>query len=166
MIHNADVPDCGDNGCQFAPKRGGMRTNGGCRCIDRRSHISWTKVERYAVLARQEIPRLEASLLATREALAAVFNLIPPSPTESDASSSIFHDMLEIALDGLGATPSEMVKQAERDRKVIEAAQAWKDQTESGRQDGKGYYLPDDGDLSEPSQALYDALGVYEKGVQ
>ncbi len=24
--------DCGDNSCLFAKKRGGMRTNGGCRC--------------------------------------------------------------------------------------------------------------------------------------
>ena len=24
--------DCGDNSCSFAEKRGGMRTNGGCRC--------------------------------------------------------------------------------------------------------------------------------------
>lgn len=25
--------DCGDNSCRYAPKpRGGMRTNGGCRC--------------------------------------------------------------------------------------------------------------------------------------
>lgn len=29
--------DCGDNSCRFAKKRGqmGMRTNGGCRCIDK-----------------------------------------------------------------------------------------------------------------------------------
>ena len=26
--------DCGDNSCQFAVKKGGMRTNGGCRCVD------------------------------------------------------------------------------------------------------------------------------------
>ena len=26
--------DCGDNSCSFAPKKGGMRTNGGCRCLD------------------------------------------------------------------------------------------------------------------------------------
>jgi hypothetical protein len=25
--------DCGDNSCLFAPKKGGMRTNGGCRCV-------------------------------------------------------------------------------------------------------------------------------------
>lgn len=26
--------DCGDNSCYFATKRGGMRTNGGCRCLE------------------------------------------------------------------------------------------------------------------------------------
>lgn len=25
--------DCGDNSCHFATKKGGMRTNGGCRCL-------------------------------------------------------------------------------------------------------------------------------------
>jgi hypothetical protein len=25
--------DCGDNGCYFAVNKGGMRTNGGCRCF-------------------------------------------------------------------------------------------------------------------------------------
>jgi hypothetical protein len=25
--------DCGDNSCQFATQKGGMRTNGGCRCL-------------------------------------------------------------------------------------------------------------------------------------
>ena len=25
--------DCGDNGCYFATSKGGMRTNGGCRCL-------------------------------------------------------------------------------------------------------------------------------------
>jgi len=26
------TPDCGDNSCLYAISRGGMRTNGGCRC--------------------------------------------------------------------------------------------------------------------------------------
>lgn len=26
--------DCGDNSCSFAKNKGGMRTNGGCRCIE------------------------------------------------------------------------------------------------------------------------------------
>lgn len=25
--------DCGDNSCRFATVKGGMRTNGGCRCF-------------------------------------------------------------------------------------------------------------------------------------
>lgn len=25
--------DCGDNSCYFATQKGGMRTNGGCRCF-------------------------------------------------------------------------------------------------------------------------------------
>lgn len=30
------MTDCGDNSCRYAPpnSRGGMRTNGGCRCDD------------------------------------------------------------------------------------------------------------------------------------
>ena len=28
------VIDCGDSSCAFARKRGGMRTNGGCRCLN------------------------------------------------------------------------------------------------------------------------------------
>lgn len=27
--------DCGDNSCWFALRKGGMRTNGGCRCLER-----------------------------------------------------------------------------------------------------------------------------------
>lgn len=26
--------DCGDNSCRFASRKGGMRTNGGCRCTE------------------------------------------------------------------------------------------------------------------------------------
>ena len=26
--------DCGDNSCQFAINKTGMRTNGGCRCVE------------------------------------------------------------------------------------------------------------------------------------
>jgi len=28
------MPDCGDNSCLYAKNKGGMRTNGGCRCDD------------------------------------------------------------------------------------------------------------------------------------
>lgn len=41
------APDCGDNSCRFAAKRGGMRTNGGCRCLER-SMVHWNAVEKYA----------------------------------------------------------------------------------------------------------------------
>lgn len=30
--------DCGDNSCQFATNRTGMRPNGGCRCLPRGQH--------------------------------------------------------------------------------------------------------------------------------
>jgi hypothetical protein len=34
MSDKTDCPiDCGDNSCLCASKRGGMRTNGGCRCF-------------------------------------------------------------------------------------------------------------------------------------
>lgn len=49
-----DAPDCGDNSCRFAVKKGGMRTNGGCRCIGR-SMVNWTPVERYALRARSAL---------------------------------------------------------------------------------------------------------------
>ncbi len=26
--------DCGDNSCSFTKEKGGMRTNGGCRCFE------------------------------------------------------------------------------------------------------------------------------------
>lgn len=29
-----NILDCGDNSCLFAKVRGGMRTNGGCRCLE------------------------------------------------------------------------------------------------------------------------------------
>jgi len=34
----APVLDCGDNSCRFARQRGGMRTNGGCRCLKELDH--------------------------------------------------------------------------------------------------------------------------------
>ena len=32
-VERARTLDCGDNSCAFAINRGGMRTNGGCRCL-------------------------------------------------------------------------------------------------------------------------------------
>jgi hypothetical protein len=37
MVFIDERLDCGDNSCQFAAKRGGMRTNAGCRCIGERA---------------------------------------------------------------------------------------------------------------------------------
>lgn len=35
MLRRLSQKDCGDSSCQFAGKgKGGMRTNGGCRCVD------------------------------------------------------------------------------------------------------------------------------------
>jgi len=46
------APDCGDNSCRFAVKRGGMRTNGGCRCVENaggsRSMIKWDPFQKLA----------------------------------------------------------------------------------------------------------------------
>lgn len=45
------APDCGDNSCRFAVEKGGMRTNGGCRCLLNRSLVTNTnKVEVYAAV--------------------------------------------------------------------------------------------------------------------
>jgi hypothetical protein len=46
-----DGPDCGDNSCRFATKRGGMRTNGGCRCTSERSIVKWSPAEKWAATA-------------------------------------------------------------------------------------------------------------------
>ena len=43
-LQKLQPPDCGDNSCYFAKERGGMRTNGGCRC----SQNHPKEVERYA----------------------------------------------------------------------------------------------------------------------
>lgn len=29
----SNCPDCGDNSCYYSRSKGGMRTNGGCRCL-------------------------------------------------------------------------------------------------------------------------------------
>lgn len=53
--------DCGDNSCLFAWKKGGMRTNGGCRCLQdlptelRRDVQLWAqKAKRLIKTARAE----------------------------------------------------------------------------------------------------------------
>jgi hypothetical protein len=38
------TPDCGDNSCDFATDKSGMRTNGGCRCGQTRSNLYFRKL--------------------------------------------------------------------------------------------------------------------------
>lgn len=47
--------DCGDNSCVFAWKKGGMRTNGGCRCLQDLPHDQRRDINLWAQRARQEI---------------------------------------------------------------------------------------------------------------
>ena len=62
--------DCGDNSCRYAKDKGGMRTNGGCRCailfprkveFYLRSKINRTEAERDALKA--EVERLNKVIL-------------------------------------------------------------------------------------------------------
>lgn len=56
--------DCGDSACLFATKREGMRTNGGCRCMEnvtgKRSQLEGLKV------ALLELLQLRAQLAEAR----------------------------------------------------------------------------------------------------
>lgn len=60
------APDCGDGSCRFTTARGGMRTNGGCRCLNSRSTASASSVEKYAIRAN---PRTLSELLDAVETL-------------------------------------------------------------------------------------------------
>lgn len=46
--------DCGDNSCSFVEPsdRGGMRTNGGCRCMDRDKHLLKSRLRQLLYHAR------------------------------------------------------------------------------------------------------------------
>jgi len=50
--------DCGDNSCMFATKKGGMRTNGGCRCLEHHGFSRSTVKSLHEMLP--EIIRLRA----------------------------------------------------------------------------------------------------------
>ena len=52
------APNCADNGCRFKRVNHGMGTNGGCRCLQSRSQISMSPLERYAVESFQVIKKL------------------------------------------------------------------------------------------------------------
>ena len=60
-------PDCGDNGCYFAKDKGGMRTNGGCRCLSNAGfskgvHASVREMLLEVLKNRQEIADLKEQL--------------------------------------------------------------------------------------------------------
>jgi len=74
--HNQTAPDCGDNSCRFAVKRGGMRTNGGCRCIER-SMVKWSPVEKHAAVITREVPALAQMVRAAAKALAYYVEVYP-----------------------------------------------------------------------------------------
>lgn len=69
--------DCGDNSCVFAPKenRGGMRTNGGCRCLENAGYHRSAIAAAYQMLP--ELLSLKAKLREvpwTEEELEKEFN--------------------------------------------------------------------------------------------
>lgn len=60
-------PDCGDNSCYFAVGKGGMRTNGGCRCLsnagfNKGTHVALREMLLEALKNRQEIADLKEQL--------------------------------------------------------------------------------------------------------
>ncbi len=60
--------DCGDSSCIFAFKKGGMRTNGGCRCLGRGefkmpSELRWA-LQKWAHEAKRRIKAAEDALAA------------------------------------------------------------------------------------------------------
>jgi hypothetical protein len=64
--------DCGDNSCIFAIKKGGMRTNGGCRCLQDAPYELQRDVNLWAQRMRQEVKAAEArGLDAGKKAAAA-----------------------------------------------------------------------------------------------
>lgn len=63
----SDLMDCGDSSCEFALKRTGMRTNGGCRCLGQRGPGP-IPLETYRKIRRHN-NAMKALLLAERAAL-------------------------------------------------------------------------------------------------
>lgn len=54
--------DCGASNCKYAISRGGMRTNGGCRCAENKGRDVERFMWRNYHKALQKIQELEASL--------------------------------------------------------------------------------------------------------
>ncbi len=97
-IAKRESPDCGDNSCRFAKKRGGMRTNGGCRCLDKRSIVSWNPVEKYAALSSQDIPALlsdRAELVRRLREAASVIKRLEPHRSYVEAAIAELLEGLE-----------------------------------------------------------------------
>lgn len=97
--------DCGDNSCMFAKERTGMRTNGGCRCLEKfevydenekrwnrhelrelREYIMGLRVERDKALADANELRCELQLVYEQDSQVA------------RASSQLINDMGETIL--------------------------------------------------------------------
>lgn len=58
VIKELALSDCGDNSCLFAGRgKGGMRTNGGCQCIDKFASaiLTWHKQREVELLEELEI---------------------------------------------------------------------------------------------------------------
>lgn len=61
------VIDCGDNSCFFAPQKGGMRTNGGCRCFENAGFGRSATAAAHKMLP--ELVKLRADLKTATDAL-------------------------------------------------------------------------------------------------
>lgn len=64
MDREKRVIDCGDNSCRFATEHGGMRTNGGCRCLynagfPESTTKAFVEMFRELLELRDEVKRLE-----------------------------------------------------------------------------------------------------------
>jgi hypothetical protein len=63
-----DALDCGDNSCFFAERKTGMRTNGGCRCLDGLPSLQRRRVLVYMHGLRDRISELQSKPAATHAA--------------------------------------------------------------------------------------------------
>jgi len=70
--------DCGDNSCEFAENKTGMRTNGGCRCLKDLDFSRRMAVRRYLVALREENARLCQRIEELERAPRCCADTIPP----------------------------------------------------------------------------------------
>lgn len=52
--------DCGDNSCLFAEAKGGMRTNGGCRCLRDLPHALQRDIHRRVLSLSQRLASIDS----------------------------------------------------------------------------------------------------------